>query len=328
MRSRVSTRPGPAHATRGQTPIDLLLVLMVLIWGTNYSVIKRAFDEVPPEPFNAVRLALASCVYLAAIALARRRARVGRAPASSVFYTPHELTRADRWSLLWLGLVGHLCYQSCFVAGVDGTSVSNAALIIGATPAVVAVASALLGRDRITPRHWVGAAISASGIYIVVGHGASLGGQTFRGDTLVMVSVCCWAAYTLGAAGLMRRHSPLYVTGMSMAIGGLPYAAILLPEVLRVEWLHLSAYTLIALPLSALLALCLSYLIWYTGVQRIGPARTSIYSNVVPIVGMLVARVWLGEPITPAKIIGAAAIVGGVVLTRLGRTTDAVPVEE
>jgi drug/metabolite transporter (DMT)-like permease len=328
MRSRSSKGSGPPDATRGQTPIDLLLVLMVLIWGTNYSVIKRAFDEVPPQPFNAVRLAIASCVYLAAIALARRRARLGRAPASSVFYTPHELTRADRWSLLWLGLVGHLCYQSCFVAGVDGTSVSNAALIIGATPAVVAVASALLGHDRITPRHWVGAAISAAGIYIVVGQGASLGGRTLRGDALVMASVCCWAAYTLGAAGLMKRHSPLYVTGMSMAIGGLPYAAILLPDVLRVDWWHLSAYTLIALPLSALLALCLSYLIWYAGVQRIGPARTSIYSNVVPLVAMSVARVWLGEPITPVKLMGAAAIVGGVVLTRLGRTTVAVPVEE
>jgi drug/metabolite transporter (DMT)-like permease len=143
-----------------------------------------------------------------------------------------------------------------------------------------------------------------------------------------MASVCCWAAYTLGAAGLMRRHSPLYVTGITMAIGGLPYAAILLPAILRVDWRHLSAYTLIALPLSALLALCLSYLIWYVGVQRLGPARTSIYSNVVPLAAMLVARVWLGEPITEVKLGGAAAIVSGVLLTRLGRPTVAVPIEE
>src|SRR5580704_2418509 len=121
MRARSARGSGPAHAK--QAPIDLLLVLMVLIWGTNYSVIKRAFDEVPPQPFNAVRLAIASGVYLVAIALARRRARLGRAPVSAVFYTPHDLTRADRWSLLWVGLVGHLVYQWCFVAGVNGTSV-------------------------------------------------------------------------------------------------------------------------------------------------------------------------------------------------------------
>jgi drug/metabolite transporter (DMT)-like permease len=328
MAVRSSLEPDPPPVRSGPALIDLLLLLMVLIWGTNYSVIKRAFAEIPPQPFNVVRMAIASLVYLAAIALARRRARRGEPPLSSVFYTPQALTRADRWALLGVGLVGHLCYQVCFVAGVDQTSVSNAALIIGATPAVVAVASAILGRERITPFHWVGAAVSAAGIVVVVGQSASFGGATFRGDLLVMVSVCCWAAYTLGAAGLMRRHSPLYVTGMTMAIGTVPYAVLFLPAVLRVDWLGLSRYTLIALPLSALLALCFAYLIWYAGVQRLGPARTSIYSNVVPLGAMLVARVWLGEPITAVKIGGAAAIVSGVLLTRVGRTTLSVPAEE
>lgn len=308
--------------------IDGLLMLMVAIWATNYSVIKRAFEEIPPQPFNAVRLAFAAGLYLIAIDIARRRARRRPGRVSSVFYTPYALTRADRWTLLWVGLVGHLCYQSAFVEGVNGTSVSNAALIIGATPAVVAVASALLGRDSITRLHWIGAGVSAMGIYIVVGHGASFGGQTWHGDALVLVSVCCWAAYTLGAAGLMARHSPLYVTGVTMAIGAVPYAVLTLPQVLRVDWLHLSMYAMFALPLSGVFALCVGYLIWYAGVQRLGPARTSIYSNVVPIAGMLVARVWLGEPLTPAKVAGAAAIVSGVLLTRLGRRTMAVPAEE
>ena len=57
------------------TAIDGLLVLMVVIWGVNYSVIKRAFDEIPPQPFNALRLTLSSLVFLAAIRVARTRAR-------------------------------------------------------------------------------------------------------------------------------------------------------------------------------------------------------------------------------------------------------------
>ena len=308
--------------------MDFLLLLVVATWGANYSVLKRAFDEVPPQAFNAVRIALASAIYLVAIALLRRRARRG-AYVPSVFYTPNELTPADRRALAGLGLVGHFCYQICFAAGVDATTVSNAALIIGATPALVAVASALLGRDRVTAFHWIGAAISAAGIYVVVGLGASFGGPTSRGDLLVMISVCCWTVYTIGSVDLMKRHSPLYVTGMTMAIGGLSYAAVMVPAILRVDWLHLSAYTLTALPLSAVFALCVSYLIWYAGVQRLGPARTSIYSNVVPIAGMVVARLWLGEPITPTKMAGAAAIISGVLLTRVGRPgTVSIPAEE
>jgi drug/metabolite transporter (DMT)-like permease len=291
---------------------------MVLVWGANFSVLKLAFEEVPPHPFNAVRLVIASAVFLVAIAYAKRRARRGDA-LSSILYTPHPLTRRDRVDLVWLGLVGHLGYQFFFVGGVALTSASNAALIVGATPALLAVASALLGRERISLLHWIGAGVSGMGIYLVVGLGASFGGATVRGDLMVLAAMICWTTFTLGAVPLIRRHSPLYITGMTMVFGGLPYVVIATPQILRVPWLEVSAWTLGALVLSATLALNLAYIIWYVGVQRLGPARTSIYSNGVPVVAMLVAWVWLGEPLTWYKILGAAAVIGGVLLTRLGR---------
>ncbi len=297
--------------------IDALLVLMVLIWGVNYSVLKRAFAEIPPQPFNALRMIIASGVFLGAIRFARRRAAEGR--LSSVFHTPNPLTRRDRLDLLWLGFVGHCCYQFCFVAGVAATSVSNAALIIGATPVCVAVLSAALGRERIGPIHWLGADISISGIYFVIGRGASFGGSTLRGDLLVLVSVGCWTAYTLGASRLIARHSPLYVTGMTMVIGGVPYVLLALPSLIRLDWHAPAPWTWIALVLSAIFALNVAYLIWYTAVQKIGPSRTAIYSNVVPIAAMAVAAVWLGEPVTHTKLIGATAVLSGVALTRTAK---------
>jgi drug/metabolite transporter (DMT)-like permease len=295
---------------------------MVLIWGANYSVIKRAFEEIPAQPFNAVRITLASVVFWLAIRAARRRA-LASGETRSIFYTTNPLTRRDRIDLLWLGVVGHWLYQFCFVGGVAITSVSNAALIIGATPVVVATASAALGRERIGRIHWLGASISVAGIYFVVGRGASFGGATLRGDLLIMVSVGCWAAYTLGAGRLMSRHSPLYVTGMTMAIGAVPYVGLAIPAMLATDWSAARPITYVMLVLSALLALNVAYLIWYIAVQRIGAARTSIYSNVVPIVAMAVAALWLGEPLTRDKLLGAAAVLGGVFLTRFGRSAPA-----
>lgn len=312
--------------------IDAALVGMVLIWGVNYSVIKRAFSELPPQQFNAIRLVIASAVFLAAIVYARRHAREarrsgGRAP-SSVFFTTSDVTGRDWFDLIWLGLVGHFAYQYCFVGGVNQTSVSNAALIIGATPVAVAVISALFGRERISALHWTGAAISITGLYFVVGHGAEFGGKTFQGDLLVLTSVSCWTAYTLGATRLISRHSPLFVTGMTMALGMVPYVLFTVPALMTTDWGRVSAWTWIACVLSALLALNVAYLTWYTGVQKIGPARTSMYSNLVPIVAMTVAALWLGEPLGTAKVIGATAVLGGVLLTRLGRKPTAIPIEE
>ncbi|TAK11348.1 MAG: DMT family transporter [Acidobacteria bacterium] len=300
--------------------VDAILVVMVLIWGVNYSVIKRAFAEIHPQPYNAIRMVIATAVFLAAMRWAARAAKSGR-KVSRIFYTDARPTASDKWRLVGLGLVGQFLYQICFVGGVNGTSVSNSALIIGATPVVVAIASAALGHERITKLHWLGAATSAFGIYLVVGHGANFGGAHLRGDLLVMASVGCWAVYSMGAATLITRHSPLYVTGMTFAIGTVPYFLFALPALAAIDWRSLSAYVYISVVLSALMALCLAYLIWYTAIQAIGVARTSLYSNLVPVAAMAVAAVWLGEPITPIKVAGTAAVLTGLWLTRLGRRT-------
>lgn len=307
--------------------VDAILLLMVLIWAVNYSVIKRAFLEIPPQPFNAVRVLIATAVFLIGMWMAASAARRG-VNVSRIFYTKSRPTRNDRWLLLGLGLIGNFIYQLAFVGGVALTSVSNSALIIGAAPVVVALTTAVIGRERIGRLHWLGAATSAFGIYLVVGHGAEFGGSHIKGDLLVMTSVICWSIYSLGAASLIKRHSPLFVTGMTFAIGCVPYALAVSPQMMHVSWLHLSAYVYISMVLSALLALCLAYLIWYTGIQAIGVARTSLYSNLVPVAAMAVAALWLGEPMTWIKIVGASAVLAGLFLTRLGRTSSPIPLEE
>jgi drug/metabolite transporter (DMT)-like permease len=54
-------------------------------------------------------------------------------------------------------------------------------------------------------------------------------------------------------------------------------------------------------------------------VQRIGSSRTALYSNLTPIIAMLVAALWLGERIGPGQIVGATLILSGIALTRMGR---------
>ena len=296
---------------------DLLLVLMVVVWGANYSVMKRAFEEVPPLAFNAMRMAVASAVFLAAIRIARRRTTPIPPAIRRVFHTPEALTRRDRWDLLWLGLVGHFGYQLFFAAGVARTHASNAALILGVTPVTVAVLSSALGEDRVKPLQWLAALVSAVGVYLVVGRGASFGGTTLAGDLLMVVALVCWAAYTLGGVRIMARHSPLYVTGVTMAIGTVPYAIGAIPWLIATRWADVTAVIWALLVLSALLALCFGYIVWNAAVQRLGATHTAIYSNLVPLAAMLVAALWLREPMSPAKFVAAALIISGVVLTRL-----------
>ncbi len=193
---------------------------------------------------------------------------------------------------------------------------TNSALIIAATPVVIAVFSAVLGQDRVGVLHWIGAVLSMFGIYLVVGRDVETSAQALVGDLMMGAGVCAWAIYTIGARRLMVRHSPVGVTGLSMAIGTLVYVPVVWSSVRAVPWTHLSGGTSLAILYSSLFALCIAYTIWYTAVRQIGNARTSVYSNVVPLVAMATAVIFLGEPLSRAKIAGTVAVLAGVALTR------------
>ena len=135
---------------------------------------------------------------------------------------------------------------------------------------------------------------------------------------MMFAAVWCWAVYTLGARPLMKRHSPVGVTGLSMALGALIYVPLMWPRVRATDWSAVSGLTLFLLVYSALFALCIAYTIWYVGVRQIGSARTSVYSNLVPLTAMATAVLFLHEPIGLRKALGAAAVLAGVALTRTG----------
>jgi drug/metabolite transporter (DMT)-like permease len=313
--------------------LDALLVLMTVIWGGNYSVIKAALREIPPIAFNALRLTLASLLFLVAIGVGSRlqflRTAIHRHPQVSrmqKLQTTPDTLRGDWAGIVLLALVGQFIYQLLFMAALARTSVANSSLILGCTPIFVALMTAALGHERITPLRWAAAALSAFGIYLVVGHGAAVSRASLGGDLMMLAAVLCWSAATVGSRPLLARHSPLVVTGYSMAIGSALYVPFAWVALRDLAWRYVSASAWLSVVFSAVFALCVAYMIWYTAVQRLGNTRTSVYSNMVPLVAMVVAWGWLGEHIGAMKIAGAGAIILGVALTKI-QETDA-PVAE
>ena len=301
--------------------MNVLLLLMTLIWGTNYSIIKAAFHDIDPQAFNALRMMESSAIMIAAMVTARRL----RWNPAQIFYTPAPVTRRDLFWIAVLGLVGHCVYHYCFIGGVARTSVANSALLLSASPVLITLISAAIGHDRVTPLHWAGILLSLAGIYIVVGHGARLSADSWKGDALIALAVCCWSIYTVGARPLMIRHSPVGVTALSMACGTAMYVPLMIPALLRVHWSAVSVSTWLSLVYSAAFAICVAYVIWYAAVRELGSARTAVYSNLLPIVAMVTAAIWLREPLGWTKIAGATAVLAGVGLTRLQKHVEPTP---
>lgn len=295
------------------TRFDVLLFLMVVIWGANYTVVKVAFREIPYLAFNSMRLLLSSLAFLAVL----------------WWRGMPRLSTRDWLGLAALGAVGHTLYQLFFMGGLSRTTVSNSSLLVGCSPIAVSLASAWVGHERVSKAQWLGVALSAVGIYLVVGTSAEFGGTHLLGDALTLAGVCCWAVYTVGSRAMLERLSPLAVTGLSTVFGTLLYLPFAATDMLRTDWTSLGPGVWAALGYSSMLSLNLAYLIWYTSVQRIGNVRTSAWSNLIPIVAVAMAAAFLGEPLTADKMGGAAAILGGVALTRAAsRARVDVPAEE
>jgi drug/metabolite transporter (DMT)-like permease len=292
---------------------------LVLIWGTNFSVVKIALRDFSPLAFNALRFVLASAILFVVLHPSRATLNV---------------QRRDIATFIGLGLLGNVLYQMLFIYGVDWTLAGNAALMLATVPIFVSLFSTLKRHETIGRAGWAGVLLSVSGIVLVVWgstRGLRFGSDTLRGDITMLGAAVAWSAYTVGAAPLVQKYGPLKATAGTMWIGTVVLVLISTPALLAQDWSAVSGGSWAGVVFSGALSIALAYIIWYYGVRHLGSSRTAVYSNTVPIVALLVAWATLGETPTMTQLAGAAAIVGGVLLSKLGAATSplgvSVPVE-
>lgn len=280
---------------------DVMLLGMALIWGVNFSVVKYGTEVVPALAFNGARMLLAS---LALGALAWTRLR--------------WLARADVRMLLLLGVLGNGVYQLLFVLGIERTRAGNAALMLAATPAFIALIGWLRGVERPSWRTLVGIVLSIAGIGIIVFSTAQApsAGASLLGDLLVLAGCLSWALYTVLLKPYSHRIDGIALSAVTMFGGLVVLLAVAAPSMVRTSWTALPAGGWGAIVYSGLLALVVAYLFWYRGLRTLGPTRTAMYGNLQPVIALLVAWLTLGERPLPAQGVGAAAILAGLLLTR------------
>jgi drug/metabolite transporter (DMT)-like permease len=279
---------------------------MALIWGVNFIVVKIGTQLMHPLAFNGARVAIAA-VSLVLVALAIR--------------DPWPATR-DTVRLLLLGVLGNGLYQWFFIEGIARTRAGDAALVLAASPALMAIIGRVLGVEQVTSRKVVGIAASLLGMALVVFGSGNADPATTRdvatlaGNMLVLASCVCWALYTVLLKPYTERVSGVSLSALTMVGGAIPLVLVSMPQLADTSWRALPMSGWGALLYSGLLALVVAYLFWYRGVRVLGPTRSAMYSNLQPVVALVVAWVALGEKPTIIQVLGAVAIMIGLLLTR------------
>lgn len=291
----------PARRKRHDLTVDLGLVATALIWGLNFPVVKAVLREIEPLAFNALRFPCAALAIWLLLRIQGRRLM----PA-----------RKDWRTVMALGAAGHVVFQVCFIYGLDLTLTGNAALLLSTVPVWVLLMSAAAGRERLNPSTLAGAPATLAGMAILVTGGSHETGSARIGDLLVLGAALSWSAYTVFGRRMTRRRGVLEMTAWTLW-AGLPFLILMgIPGLLRTDWGAVSAGTWLGIAYAGVFAIAVAYLLWSRGVRTIGQTRTSVYQNLVPVVALAGAWLWLEETPTPQQLVGAAVILAGVVLAR------------
>src|SRR6266480_3404387 len=289
-----------AHGAFGLT--DVLLFMMAVLWGINFVVVKYATHIFSPVAFTGLRVGI-TAGFLLLVALARGGFAVAR---------------RDVARLLLLGVIGNGIYQLLFVHGVARTRAGNASLIVGAAPAFIALIARARGLERVKRVTLVGIALSVIGVgLVIVGSAHSSAGETtLLGSVLVFLGVLCWSTYTILLQPYTRRIDVIQLSAITLVGGAIPLLIASMRALIATEWTNVPLGGWLAIFYSSVISMGVAYFFWYRGLRVLGPTRTAVYSNLQPIVALLVAWAFLGEIPTIFQGVGAVTIIAGVFLTR------------
>ena len=277
--------------------------LAVIIWGTNYSIAKRALVEIDPFAVAFARAAAGVVFFGALLAVRRRRGSVVANLAAG-------LRRA-----LPLGLTGIFANQLFFMTGLHRTSAAHSAILIGLLPVFVLLLSSALHQERILAPRLAGILIAFAGVTLIaLEHGVAFEAPSLAGDLLTMCGVLAFAGYTVWGKPVLKEYGPYDATALAFLTGGALILIVTLPAALRQDWAAVTPGAAACLGFVVIFSTIVAYILYYEAVSRLEPSKVAAFMYLQPIVAAIVAYVFLGERFSAAFLAGGILVLGGVLI--------------
>jgi len=285
-----------------------LLMIPPLFWAGNAIVGRLASGLVPPITLNFMRWALAFALLL-----------------------PFAYRVLQRDSVLWphwrryavLGLLGVGCYNALQYLALKTSTPINVTLVASSTPIFMLVVGRVFFGQAISQRQMAGAFLSIAGVLLVLcrGEWARLTElHLLPGDVYVLLATLAWAFYSWlvsKPADPPEIRSDWAAFLVAQMVFGLGWKSLFAAG----EWTVTDSHVTWGWPLAAALLYVavgpsiLAYRSYGLGVQRVGPAVASFFSNLTPLFAALMSAAFLGEPPQAFHAVAFVLIVGGIVVS-------------
>ncbi|MGE0799400.1 MAG: DMT family transporter [Lautropia sp.] len=285
-----------------------IALVLILVWGANFTVQKLVFPIVTPTGFLFVRFLLMPLC--AALVMCYRY---------GADWPP--IDRGDLWLLIKLALAGHVLHVGLVTYGIHWSTAFSSSLILSCGPLFTLLLLRIGGTERLALGQVLGVLIACLGVLVFLSD--KLLGERWQasaGDLVLVVAASFFSYYTVAAKPAIQR------------LGGVPVMAyttfIASPLLIAGSWHVGSTIAWPSLSLAVWLGICYGVLIsaffgwiawgWVNAVR--GVARTAPLVYLTPIVAGAVSWYVIGEQMSPSKVIGAVITLAGVALAQYGAT--------
>ncbi len=277
----------------------------IIFWGISFIATKIALREIHPFMLLTLRYAIGA---LLLFLFQYRR--------DKTFLK--QFAYRDWIHIVILATVGVSGLGLLQAYGLIYTSAINTGWIIAINPILITVVARFFLHESITARKIAGILLGFLGLFLIITRGVfSL--SVFRfpstfGDLLVFTSAIAWTTFTVGGKGFLSRFNPLSSVTAIMILGFL----ILLPlGILKGGWedlFHLSPLTWMGVLFLGIFCSGLGYLFWYSALEKKDSGSVGMYLYLEPLVTLIGAFLFLGEPIYWITLVGGAMTLAGVYL--------------
>jgi len=273
-------------------------VTVSVIWGLSFLSTKVALVVMPPMSIAVVRFAIAVAV-LVPVAVARRE--------------NFRFELRDLPSMVGSGLLGTTLYFLCENNGIKRITASESSLVVATIPVLTMLVDRALFKTSLRPRAYLGAGLSVAGVALIVapslgGAASPIGGFAFMGGAAV-----CWVAYALVTKPVSGKYSGLSITFWQSFFGMLGCVPFALAE--DRSWIGaMNMEVALNVLFLGLLCSAAGYLLYIIAINELGAGASSVFLNLVPVVSVIAAFLFLGERLGGLSLVGGAVAIGGVYL--------------
>lgn len=281
----------------------ILIILTFLIWGTQHPCLKLLSDELPPLLINLVRFSMILLVLLPFVA------------AQKIVSTKRDVLK-----MAALGLLGIALYGFLVVSGLRRSTSINGSILLNTHPLIAAIVAPYLVKETFHLRGVFGIITGFAGMMLVILQGFQFQSvvdiRYLGGNLLLFLAAICLALYAVCSKFLVPRYGSLVTTFYAVLAGTvvLLAGAGVSGEIFQIG--ALSRKHLLLLVYVAVMTTALTWVVWFKAIQKLGVFKAEPLFFLLPVSGMLSARIFLGEQLSGISVVGIIFILTGIYMVQ------------